>query len=125
MVIFPGRIVIHDQGALFGQLPMAKAHWLVLPDLLAWQPFSGTEHNRPVDVGEQPLPVLPHDGVAFAIRAEAYAVQPSVSPPNPSGNPKLNPCKLWGFSERNADSIYMGVAIPPTTEAVGFLATGW
>ena len=78
---------------------MAKAHWLVLPDLLAWQPFSGTEHNRPVDVGEQPLPVLPHDGVAFAIRAEAYAVQPSVSPPNPSGNPKLNPCKLWGFSE--------------------------
>jgi len=41
---------------------------LALPDLQAWQPLSGTEHNRQVDFREQPLPVLSNDGIALAAR---------------------------------------------------------
>ena len=92
--------------------------------MLAWQPFSGTERNRPADFGEQPLPVMSQDGMALTTQAEAYAVQPSVSPPNPSGNLRLNPCKPGGFPEMHLTTSHKSVAIPPTSEEVGFLATG-
>ena len=67
---------------------------------------------------------MPQDGMTLAIRAEAYAVQPSVSPPNPSGNLRLNPCRPGGFPEMYLTTSRKSVAIPPTSEEVGFLATG-
>ncbi len=72
--------------------------------------------------GDNPYQSLSQDGMALAIRAEAYAVQPSVSPPNPSGNPRLNPCKPGGFTATNAETAQKSFAIPPTPEEVGFLA---
>ena len=62
--------------------------------------------------------------MTLAIRAEAYAVQPSVSPPNPSGNLRLNPCKPGGFPEMPPTTSYRGAAIPPIPEEVDFLVTG-
>ena len=65
--------------------------------------------------GDNPYQSLSQDGMALANRAEAYAVQPSVSPPSPSGNPRLNPCKPGGFSE----TAYKSAAIPPHPEGLG------
>ena len=72
--------------------------------------------------GDNPYQSLSQDGMALAIRAEAYAVQPSVSPPNPSGNPRLNPCKPGGFTETSAETAQRSFAMPPTPEEVGLLA---
>ena len=60
--------------------------------------------------------------MALAIWAEAYAVQPPVLLPNPSGNTGLNPCKPGGFTATNAETAQKSFAIPPTPEEVGFLA---
>ena len=107
----------------FRQPPTAEARWLATGRRHGQcSHVSGTRYNRPVDFGGQPLPVTSQDGMALAIRAEAYAVQPSVSPPNPSGNPRLNPCKPGGFTETNAETAQKSFAIPPTPEEVGFLA---
>ena len=106
--------------ALNSQLPMTEVRGLATGRRHGrYSSVYGTRYNRLVDFGEQPLPVTSHDGTALAIRAGAYAVQPSVSLPNLSGNPRLNPCKPWGFSEEKASNEYKSLAIHPTSEEGG------
>lgn len=71
-----------------------------------------------MDFWELPFPVMSQDGMALAIWAEAYAVQPPVLLPNPSGNTGLNPCKPGGFTIKNTDATYEDIAIPLRPEGL-------